>query len=168
MSVHPLRRTPVRLALALAAGALLAAARSPSADAHDHVKRHIAWPGAHPVAAPLDSRPPGEPWRDVTFVVRPIRVDLDETAPGTYGVRSVRLHVRGLQRPLEEQTIAFEAPLFASEDAMKAFHRSLEPLMSQPILSMRVRVIEDPDSPAWNRRWRATELPYWAETPFRP
>lgn len=157
----------LRASLLIAAGAALLAARSPDVAAHDHARRHISWAAGNPIHDHNEA-PTKSPHRDITFVVRPIRVDLDEEAPGTYGVKSVRLHVRGLERPLEEQTIAWEEGLFASPGAMASFKRALEPLMKQPILSMRVRVIEDPESPAWNRRWVATELPVWAETPFRP
>jgi hypothetical protein len=160
-------RTPVRLALVLAAGAAFVAVRAPDVSAHLHDREHKSWAGGHPVYDHNEA-PSREPWRDITFVVRPIRVDLDETAPGRYGVRSVRLRVRGLQRPLEEQTIAWEETLFASEAAMVGFKRALEPLLKKPILSMRVRVIEDTEAPAHNKRWRATELPIWAETPFLP
>lgn len=138
--------------------------RSPGVKAHDHLRRHVAWPGAHPV---YDHNEAGlaVTAQDITFVVKPIRVDIDEEAPGPHSVRAVRLHVRHLKRGGQEQTIAWERPVFPSDEAMVQFKRRLEPLMQSPIVSMRVRAIEDRESPAWNKRWRATEMPYWAEIP---
>lgn len=158
------RRGRYRVLTVLGVLSLLWCWRSTEVKAHDHLGRHVAWPGAHPVydhneAAVVQNA------RDVTFLVKPIRVDLDETAPGPHSVRAVRLHVRHLKRGGREQTIAWERPIFPSDEAMTQFKRRLEPLMQSPIVSMRVRAIEDRDSPEWNKRWRAVEMPYWAEIP---
>lgn len=138
--------------------------RSPAVTAHNHLQRHVAWPGAHPVYDHTEAALAVNA-QDVTFLCKPIRVDLDETAPGPHSVRAVRLHVRHLKRGGREQTIAWERPIFPSDEAMAQFKRRLEPLMQSPIVSMRVRAISDPESPEWNKRWRAVEMPYWAEIP---
>lgn len=154
----------LRLALFVGLGAAFFAWRSPGADAHDHGHRHVAWPNAHPVYD-HNEQPVPQTAQDRTFLVKPIRVDLDEFAPGPHEVRAVRLHVRALERGGREETIAWERPMFPSDEAMLAFKRRLEPLMPSPIVSLRVRVIQAKDSPEWNKRWRATEMPYWAEIP---
>lgn len=158
------RPGPIKLLVVLGAGAALLAWSSPEVAAHDHVKRHVAWPGAHPVLERGDPAVP-KTTQDITFLVKPIRVDLDEAAPGPHAVRAVRLHLRHLKRGGQEQTIAWERPMFPSDEAMLAFKRRLEPLMQSSIVSLRVRVVEDLESPGWNKRWRATEMPYWAEIP---
>lgn len=158
------RRGPFKLLVVLGCGAVFLAWRSPTVSAHDHVKRHVAWPGAHPVYD-SNEKPVPETSQDLTFLVKPIRVEVDEAAPGPHSVRAVRLYVRHLKRGGQEQTIAWERPMFPSDDAMLAFKHRLEPLMQSPIVSLRVRAIEDRESPAWNKRWRATEMPYWAEIP---
>ena len=158
------RPRSLKLLCALAAGAAFWAWRAPVVRAHDHLERHVAWPGAHPVYDDTE-KPMSVNTQDVTFLVKPIRVDLDESAPGPHSVRAVRLHVRPLKRGGQEQTIAWERPVFASDAAMAQFKHRLEPLMQSPIVSLRVRAIEDKESPPWNKRWRATEMPYWAEIP---
>lgn len=155
---------PLKIVLAFCAGAALFSWRSADVAAHDHVGRHVAWPGAHPVYD-ANEADYASGARDVTFLVRPIRVDLDAEAPGPHSLRAVRLHVRHLRLGGQEQTISWERPLFPSEEAFAAFKRRLEPLMHSPIVSLRARVILDRESPEWNKRWRATELPYWAEIP---
>ena len=149
----------------MAAVALVLAIRSPVTEAHDHIANHLSWPGMNPVYDDNEKPVPVNA-HDVTFLVRPIRVDVDEQAPGPHEQRAVRLHVRSMRRANAEDTIAWERPFFPSDQAMLAFRRRLEPLMSSPIVSLRVRVIEDKESPPWNRRWRATDLPYWAEVPI--
>ena len=149
----------------LGAGVLVAGWRAPVLQAHEHVANHLSWGGMNPV---YDDNEKAVPVNTVdrTFLAKPIRVDLDAEAPGPHEQRAVRLHVRALKEAGKEDTVAWEAPLFASEQAMVRFRNKLERLASAPIISVRVRVIEDRESPAWNRRWRATEMPYWAETPI--
>ena len=154
----------LRLGLLLMLLSLLFSNRSRNVVAHDHIERHVAWPGAHPVYD-QNEKPVPVTARDVTFLVKPIRVDIDDEAPGPHEVRAVRLHLRALKRGGQEHTIAWERPVFPSDEAMLAFKHRLEPLMQSPIVSLRARVIEDKESPEWNKRWRATEMPYWAEIP---
>jgi hypothetical protein len=151
-----------RLAAAAALATAVVAALSPFARAREP-GRQYAWPDPRPIADHQPARDERDPTRDVTFLVKPIRVDLDEAPPGRYGVRAVRLRVRGLQDREIEDTIAFEQALFRDEADMVAYRRYLESFIPAPILSLRVRVVHDPESPAWNRRWKAVALPYWIE-----
>lgn len=112
--------------------------------------------------------------RDKRFLMMPVRADLDRSAPGRYGVKSVRYHMREIHSELEH-TVIFEEPLFQeiygparASEQMKNFVARLEALGRGPLVSMYVAVIEDPDSPAHNHRWRAVKLPYWAENPPHP
>jgi len=153
------------LAFALSAVALIAAG-SRFLSAHQHPSRNTVWPRHHPIHYEQPEIDRIDPAVDRTFLVKPVRVDLDQEAPGPYGVRAVRLHLRGLQDPGTEHTVSWFRESFSSETDMAEFHRMLSRYMRAPILSMRVRVVADPSSPRWNTRWRAVGFPYWIEIPY--
>jgi len=146
---------------------LVAVVWSPTLHAHKDPSHHAAaWPAVRPMNETDPFLIPGDETKDVTFLIRPIRVDLDREPPGRHEEKAVRFHMRSLTRG-EETTVSFERPLFASDDEMVRFHRSLQPLMRAPILSVRVQVATDEESPSWNRRHRAVRLPDWVEIPAR-
>jgi hypothetical protein len=148
-----------------AAGVLLAAfSVSGLLSAHDHVGRNVVWPKPRPVWDPGCRNQPMDPSQEVTLLMRPVKAVLDERPPGQSGVRAVRLHLRSLRNG-DEETVAFERPLFRNDEEMVDFLRKLLRLMRAPIISIHFRGTPDGDSPSYNHRWRADRLPDWTEIP---
>ena len=152
------------LTLLAATLAVAWAVRSGPLLAHGHPSERYTWPAVRPIAGDDPGRLSEDPTQDVTILQRPVRVDFDQEPPGRYGMRAVRFTFRSLTRG-DETSVAFEPPLFASEQEMAAFHKRLSTFARAPIVSMRFRGVVDPDSPTYARRWRAVALPYWLEVP---
>ncbi|MBI4862173.1 MAG: hypothetical protein HY815_18235 [Candidatus Riflebacteria bacterium] len=133
--------------------------------AHKYPSKNYVWPSYKPVWERIRCDAPMVPTQEFTLLQYPIRVDLDKEAPGRYGVRAIRLHLRGLHDE-DETTVVFEESLFPSAEEMTRHHGQIASLMRAPILSMRFEGMLDPMSPRWNKRYKVLKLPYWIEEPY--